>query len=239
MIQLTKLSPTFFAAGLVSALAACGAQVDGDHQGTVLARLEGTMHSAEEPGRSVEADVSIAWVIGSGGTSFVGADHVEVEGTLPSNFALSVFTPPAAETMWDWDGVKFATAYVVSNPPGEDPQEWQQWLGADMDHVLVYLPATPPADSDVAALLRGTPSPGFHLYDVHHISDAEHAARIDCRNTLPFEATLAEVIATCGGTANDDLLPSTDDLGTLLSIGIVASFGLDEFNALPAWYGLI
>ncbi len=239
MIQLTRLSPTFFVAGLCSALTACGAQVDGDHQGQVLARLQGTMHSADEPGRSVEADISVTWVIGSGGTSFVGADHVEVEGTLPSNFALSVFTPPSEDTMWDWDGVKFATAYIVSNPPGEDPQEWQGWLGADLDHVLVYLPATPPAGSDVAALLRGTPAPGFHVYDVHHVTEAERQERLGCANTLGFEASLTEVIETCGGTANDDLLPSATDLDTLLSIGVVSSFGLDEFNALPAWYGLI
>jgi hypothetical protein len=223
---------------LVLGLAACGSQVDSDHQGTVLARLAGTMHSSD-PGSSVQADVSVAWVIGSGGTSFVGADHVEVEGTLPSNFTLSVFTPPSDDMMFDWDGIKFGTAYIVSNPPGEDPQEWQRWLGAEMDHVLVYLPASPPAGSDVAALLRGTPSAGFHLYNVHHISDAEFKERIDCRNTLPFAASLTDVIETCGGTANDDLLPAPDDLNTLLSIGLVPTFGLDEFNALPAWYGLI
>lgn len=223
---------------LAVAVAACGTQVDGDHQGNVLARLQGTMHSTE-PDRSVQADVSVVWVIGSGGTSFVGADHVEVEGTLPSNFTLSVFMPPSDEMMWDWEGVRFGTAYVAANPPGEDPQAWQRWLGAEMDHVLVYLPAPPPADSNVAALLRGTPSAGFHLYRVHHITEAERQERLACRNTLGFEATLSEVFTACGGTANDDLILADDDLDTPLSIGIVPEFGLDEFNALPAWYGLI
>lgn len=232
MIQPTKVT------SLVIALAACGSQADGDHQGMVLARLEGTMH-APDPNRSVKADVSVAWVIGSGGTSFVGADHIEVEGTLPSNFTLSVFTPPTDDMMWNWDGVKFGTAYIVSNPSGEDPQEWQRWLGAEMDHVLVYLPEPPPASSDVAALLRGTPSAGFHLYNVHHITETERQQRLACRNTLPFAATLPDVFDACGGTANDDLIPTADDLKTLLSIGIVPVFGLDEFNALPAWYGLI
>ncbi len=232
MSKFSKLFP------LVLGLAACGSQVDGDHQGTVLARLEGTMHSSD-PGRSVEADVSVAWVLGSGGTSFVGADHVEVAGTLPSNFTLSVFTPPTDDMMWNWDGVKFGTAYIVSNPPGDDPQEWQRWLGAELDHVLVYVPEPPPAGSDVAALLRGTPTAGFHLYNVHHITEPERQQRLDCRNTLPFSATLPEVFEKCGGTANDDLIPATEDLDTLLSIGIVPAFGLDEFNALPAWYGLI
>lgn len=221
---------------LALALGACGSQVDGDHQGEVLARLEGTMHAAES--RSIEADVSIAWVIGSGGTSFVGADRVQVEGTLPSNFTLSVFTPPADDVLWDWDGVTFATAYLVSNPPSDDPKAWQKWLGADMDHVLVYLPAKPPAGSDVAALLRGTPEPGYHLYNVHQITEPERQQRLACWNTLS-DRSLPSVFANCGGTPNDDLIPADDDLDTLLSIEIVPQFGLDEFNALPAWYGLI
>jgi hypothetical protein len=232
MIQSSTL---FF---LVVAVAACGTQVDGDHQGEVLARLQGTMHSSA-PSESVQADVSVVWVVGSGGTSFVGADHVEVDGTLPSNFTLKVFTPPTDDMMFDWDGVKFGTAYIASNPPGEDPQAWQGWLGAEMDHVLVYLPVSPPVGSDVAALLRGTPSAGFHLYNVHQITEPERQQRLACYNTLGFGASLSQVFATCGGTANDDLIPADDDLDTQLSIDIVPQFGLDEFNALPAWYGLI
>ena len=228
----------FLVLAIPFAVAACGTQVDGDHQGNVLARLQGTMHSTE-PNRSVEADVSVVWVIGSGGTSFVGADYVEVEGTLPSNFTLSVFTPPSDEAMWDWDGVKFGTAYVAATPPGANPQEWERWLGAEMDHVLVYLPEPPPADSDVAAILRGTPSAGFHVYNVHHVTEAERQERLACETQLGTGATLSQVFATCGGTANDDLILADDDLNTPLSIGVVSEFGLDEFNALPAWFGLI
>ncbi|MDQ3365207.1 MAG: hypothetical protein M3680_07250 [Myxococcota bacterium] len=232
MINVRKLIPL-----LVLPFAACDSQVDGGHKGEVLARLEGTMH-ATEPRPSVQADVSVVWVIGSGGTAFVGADHVEVEGTLPSSFQLSVFTPPSDEQMFEWDGIRFGTAFVAATPPGEDPQTWQQWLGTDMDHVLVYLPESPPADSDVAALLRGTPSPGFHLYSVDRVTEAERQERLACRNQLDFAATLPEVFAACGGTANDDLIPLAADLDTLLSIEIVPQFGLDEFNRLPSWYGL-
>ena len=221
---------------LLISLVACDAQVDGDHQGTVLAELEGTMH-AQQTG-SVRADVSIAWVIGSGGVSFVGADHVAVEGTLPSNFQLSVFTPPADDMMFDWDGIKFGTAFIVANPPGEDPQQWQKWLGADMNHVLVYLPATPPPGSDVAAVLRGSPAPGFHIYDVRRITETERQQRLQCQTQLGIGASLDQVFTTCGGTANDDLIPSAADLDELLSIEVVSEFGLDEFNALPSWYGL-
>lgn len=216
--------------------AACDSQVDGDHQGVALATLEGVMNG--QAPASVRADVSVAWVIGSGGTSFVGADHVDVEGMLPSSFQLSVYTPPADDMMFDWNGIKFGTAYIVANPPGVDPKQWQQWLGADMNHVLVYLPQTPPPGSDVAALLRGSPEPGFHIYKVHHVTEAERQQRLACFNALG-NPSLPEVFEKCGGTANDDLIPAEADLDELLDIEIVPEFGLDEFNALPAWYGLI
>jgi hypothetical protein len=232
----TKLS-----AIMVLVIGACDAQVDSDHQGQVLATLDGTMQTTHAA-QTIEVDVSVVWVIGSGGTSFVGADKVEVQGSLPSNFSLSIFTPPTDDLMTEWDGIKFGAAFVAVSPAGVDPHEWQRWRGVENDHVLVYLPEAPPAGSDVAALLHGTTSAGFHLYDVRKLTEAERQQRLDCFNqlyhSLGHEPALAEVVDTCGGTANDDLTLAADDLDTRLSIQIVDQFGLDEFNALPSWYGL-
>lgn len=232
-----KLSPL-----VLLAAAACDAQVDGDHQGQVLATLEGTMHSATPSPSSVAIDVSVVWVIGSGGTSFVGSDKVEVEGSLPSSFSLSIFTPPTDDVMSDWDGIKFGAALVTVSPAGEDPERWQAWRGVENDRVLVYLPESPPAGSAVAGLLAGTPSAGFHVYDVKRLTEAERQQRLDCStqlfHSLGYMPSRAEIFAACGGTGSDELTLAADDLDTQLSIEIVDDFGLDEFNALPRWSGL-
>jgi hypothetical protein len=226
---------------LLLMVGACDAQVDRDHQGQVLATLEGTMQTSQSPS-SAAVDVSVVWVVGSGGTSFVGSDKVEVEGTLPSSFSLSIFTPPPDDLMTDWDGVKFGAAFIAVAPAGEDPEAWQQWRGVENDHVLIYLPQPAPAGSDVAALLHGAASTGFHLYDVRRLSEAERQQRLACFNglyqSLGREPSLPEVVDACGGTANDDLMLAAADLETQLSIDIVDEFGLDEFNMLPSWYGL-
>lgn len=223
-------------------VAACDAQVDGDHQGEVLATLEGTMHTSASTPTSIAIDVSVVWVIGSGGTSFVGSDHVEVQGSLPSNFSLSVFSPPSDDVLSDWDGIKFGAALVAVGPAGEDPTRWQAWRGVEYDRVLVYLPEAPPAGSAVAGLLHGTPTAGFHLYDVRRLTEAERQERLACGTQLYLDLgympSRAEMFAACGGDSNDDLTLAADDLDTQLSIEIIDQFGLDEFNALPMWSGL-
>src|SRR5690606_6628369 len=126
-----KLSPL-----LLLLTGACAAQVDSDHQGEVLATLEGTMQTAEST-QTVAVDVVVNWVVPSGGPSFVGADRVEVEGTLPSNFSLSIFSPPTDDQMVEWQGVEYGAAYIAVAPVGVDEQGFGHWRGADYDHVLV------------------------------------------------------------------------------------------------------
>jgi hypothetical protein len=235
-MTICKLSPLF-----LLAVAACDSQVDGEHQGQVLATLEGTMQSQAAPS-SIAIDVSVVWVIGSGGTSFVGSDKVEVEGTLPSSFSLSIFTPPTDDVMSDWDGIKFGAALVAVSPAGVDAEEWQQWRGVENDRVLIYLPEAPPAGSAVAGLLGGTPSAGFHLYDVRRLTEAERQQRLDCvtqlYHMLGYMPSRAEIFNACVGSGSDELTIAADDLETQLSIDIIDQFGLDEFNALPRWSGL-
>lgn len=226
---------------LLLAVTGCDSQVDGDHRGEVLAALEGQMHTTTTR-TTASADVSVVWTIGSGGTSFVGAETAQVDGMLPSNFTLSVFTTPSADVMSDWDGIRFGAALIAARPQGVDATAWQQWLGVDNNHVLVYLPEAPPVGSAVAGLLHGTPTSGYHVYDVRRLTEAERQQRFDCIskffNEQNREPTRAEIFSLCGGDGNDELWPSADDIDTVLDIPVVDEFGLDEFNGLPRWSGL-
>jgi hypothetical protein len=228
---------------ILVSLAACDSQVDGEHQGQVLATLEGTMQTTQSS-TSIAVDVSLAWVVPSGGPSFVGADKVEVEGMLPNAFSLSIYKPPTDDLMSELDGIKFGAAYVVVVPARQDAKNWSAWRGAETDYVLFYLPDAAPAGSEVAALLHGATTAGFHLYAARPNTEADQQARLACWNqlyqTLGREPTLAEEVDTCGGTsAKHELSLATDDLDTPLSIDIVDQFGVAEFNTLPIWQGLL
>jgi hypothetical protein len=213
-------------------LAACDAQVDADHQGTVLASLSGSMRTSE-PTTSTAAEVALVWAVPSGGISLVGGETVEVEGSLPAQFTLSIYEPPADELLTDWDGVRFGFAYIVADPAGrEDHTAWAEWLGAELDQVLVYLPEAAPAGSAVAGFLD-TPSAGFHLYDVRTLTEAERQAQFDCIEELHAQfpdrmPTRAEVYTFCGSATNE-LTPSAGGLETMLDIEIAAV----DFNDLP------
>ena len=230
-MKLTTLSMVLVAA------AGCGSQVDSDHQGEVLATLNGSMNSTEVPSPT-RASVAVVWAIGSAGTKMAGADFVDVEGSLPSNFTLDIFTPPADEFMREVDGLAFGAAFIAAVRTDQDPKLWQQWLGVENDHVLVYLPETPPKDSTLAALLHGEPTKGFHIYRRYRPTEAERDARTQCMAMTGGD--LNKIYRVCGGdNSNDDLLPTDLDVETLLSITLVIQFGLDEFNAMPRWWGLV
>jgi hypothetical protein len=233
---MTKYTPL-----LLLAVAACDAQVDSDHQGQLLASLEGDMHTSLSQ-TSTTADVSVVWTIGSGGTSFVGADKAETEGMLPNHFTLDVFTLPSDDVMKEWDNETFGAALIAAGPQGVEATDWQSWYGVDLHHVLVYVPTKPVAGGTIAGILHGTPEPGYHLYDVKRLTDAEIQQHYDCitqfLNQNHREPTPAEIHNVCGGDGHDELWPSADDLDTELDIEIVAKFGIPEFNTLPSWYGL-
>ncbi|MBA3396427.1 MAG: hypothetical protein H0T89_27600 [Deltaproteobacteria bacterium] len=218
-------------------VAACDSQVDGEHQGTVLATLTGSVRTAQ-PVATASAEVAVVWVVESGGYSLIGADTVEVEGSFPAQFQLSIFTPPSDDMLIDWEGMKFGVAYIVAGPAGNpDHTVTDSWLGAELGRVLVYLPETPPLGSAVAGFLRGTPAPGFHLYDVHRLTEAERQDRFDCISDL-FNAdnshmpTREEMYAACGGTGRDELSMAASDLATPLDIELVDRV---DFNDLPQW----
>jgi hypothetical protein len=223
-------------------LAACSSQVDGDHRGTALATLSGTV--TNRPTAPVDdAEVSVVWSYSSGEPDRIGGGSVEVEGDFPARFELSIYTPPDDLLLNDWDGVKVGVAYILANTPGVDWSDpdarfEDKVLGMDIDHLLVYVPQDVPAGSDASFVLRSTPKAGFHIYGVKRLTDAEFSARDRCagdlRNRKPNgeEPTVEEIYTTCGGFIFDDFLPLTEDLETPLSIEIVEDFNTTD---VPNW----
>lgn len=240
-LALLMVMTTKFTTLMLLATAACDPQVDGDHQGEVLALLEGNMRTSTSQTQTT-ADVSVVWTIGSGGTSFVGADNAQVQGMLPNHFTLTVFTTPTDDVMKEWDGETFGAAIIAAGPQGVDATEWQQWYGVDMNHVLVYVPAKPAAGSTIAGILHSTPEPGYHVFDVKRLTEEEIQQHYDCITQFLHdngrEPSTAEIHNLCGGDGHDELWPSADDLDTVLDIEVVDDFGIPEFNELPHWFGL-
>ncbi|MDQ3369866.1 MAG: hypothetical protein M3680_30985 [Myxococcota bacterium] len=233
-IQLTLVSSL----SLLS-LGACASQVDGGDQGTALATLSGSVQISPLAPPPPPAEVAVVWVVPSGGPSSVGADTVEVAGSFPAQFELSIYIPPTPDMLTELDGDAFGIGYIVAGEVGSpDHTDSAGWLGAELDQVLVYLPATPPAGSALSGFLRGTPAPGFHLYDVRRLTETERQARFQCISDI-FNAnpnagmpTLKQIYVDCGGSGSDELSLATGDLAAPLSIQIVDNV---DVNDLPQW----
>ena len=216
-------------------LAACASQVDSSHQGTALAKIGGSVRNTRTLPVTAGSEVVVVWQNSSGSPDLSGADSVEVEGTFPAQFTLSIYEPPANELLNDWNGVKVGVAFIVAGTPGTDysTDNGTGILGIEDDHLLVYVPAAVPAGSDAAVILRSTPAAGFHLFSVHKLTDAEKATRRTCVDGLGSGATLQQTFTTCGGFGSfDDFIPLSTDLATPLDIELVDD--LDSID-VPNW----
>jgi len=209
-------------------LVACASQVDSSHQGTALAKIEGEIRNTRtQPLTSNGAEVVAVWLADSGSGDITVAESVDVSGSFPAQFSLSIYEPPMDTLLNDLGGVKIGLAFIIAGVPGTDYSDRASaragMLGMEENHVLVYVPQDVPAGSRVSLLLRGTPTAGFHLYGVHKLTDAEREARSACIDELGPEPTLDELYSTCGGpsTSNDDLVPLATDLQTPLEINLV------------------
>lgn len=230
------MSRTLFSLVLALApLAACDSQVDGSHQGTALASIGGSVRNTRTLPVSSGSEVVVVWQNSSGSPDLSGADSVEVEGTFPAQFTLSIYEPPAPELMNDWYGVKVGVAFIIAGEPGHDFSTDSEVgiLGIEDDHLLVYVPAAVPAGSAAATLLRSTPAAGFHLYGVHKLTEAETANREACEQGLGDGASIQQIYSTCGGASHfDDFVPLGTDLATPLEIDLVDD--LDSID-VPNW----
>ena len=232
----TKLAPIVLA--LVS-LSACSAQVDADHQGEPLATISGTVSSTRSAPTS-GCEVTALWVNSSTSPDTWGADSVAVEGNFPSNFKLSIYEPPADHLLNDFEhgggAVRFGVAYLVANAPGADFDKSDGgFLGADTEHLLVYVPEDVPAGSYASYRLRSTPKAGFHLYGVYRPTEEEVQARKACAESLTSEGDqwYVDIYEKCGGYGSfDDFVPLESDLDTPLHIELVDDIEQLDF---PNW----
>lgn len=149
-----KLALVFALAPLV----ACATQ---PQEGTALAELSGQVRNERTlPITNATTDVALVWVNSSGTPDVSTTASVQVSGTAPTQFQLSIYDAPTDAFLNDWDGVKVGIAYIVAYDPA------QAMIGIDEAHVLVYVPQDVPAGSAAAGLLHSTPSAGFHVYGV-------------------------------------------------------------------------
>jgi hypothetical protein len=219
---------------LLASLAACDSQVDGDHQGTPLAQVGGSVRN-ERTQPVNDAEVVVLWQNTQGSPDLVAIDSVEVEGSFPAQFTLSIFEPPADTLLNDFNGVKVGVAYIVAGEVGTnyDSQDGAGVLGAEENHLLVYVPQGVPADSDASYILGGTPAPGFHIYHMRKLSETEQAERSSCVEGLSPDAGIPEIFESCGGFPQfDEFEPLETDLATPLDIELIDDLADLE---LPNW----
>lgn len=216
----------------ILAFAACDSQVDGDHQGTPLAQIGGSVRNTRTLPTG-DAEVAVLWHNSSGSPDIVAADSVEVEGSFPANFTLSIFEPPADALLNDFNGVKVGVAYIFAGELGADYNEdGAGILGAEDDHLLVYVPDGVPAGSDASYILHGTPTPGFHIYNMHKLTEQDQTDRQACVDVLG-DAGIPEIFEECGGFPSfDDFVPTTTDLSTPLDVELIDDLSDLE---LPNW----
>lgn len=219
---------------ILSSLAACDSQVDGDHQGTPLAQVAGSVRNTRTQPVG-DAEVVVVWHNSSGSPDLIAADSVEVEGSFPAQFTLSIYEPPAAALLNDFNGVDVGVAYIVAGQLGADynDEDGAGILGAEADHLLVYLPEAVPAGSDASYVLRGTPAAGFHVYAMHKLTEQEQLDRQACVDMLGTDPTIPELFEQCGGFQSfDDFVPTETDLATPLDVELIDDLSQLE---LPNW----
>ena len=225
-------------------LAACASQVDGDHQGEVIATMRGSL-SSTRTSPLPEPEVSLVWLKPSEMSRISGAETVEAEG-LVSQFKLSIYSPPPddiLETHAFLENRPIGMGLVVVGSTSTDFTDKTQWRGADLDHMLLYFPEAPPADSALTAFLHGPPpTAGFHLYTVKRLTEEERQQRLDCVNALPRDGMTfdwAQVYRECRGAGNDELDPAPDDLDTLLSAEVIEDGAIVKLiNDMPHPLGI-
>jgi hypothetical protein len=222
---------------LVCLVPACDSQVDGEHQGTVLATIQGSLET-HRVSPLPQPEVALVWAQASQMGKLVEAERVSAEGLFPQ-FKLSIYTPPPDDALDALDGDRFGVGLVVVGTPDTDYTARTGWKGVELQHVVMYLPAEPAEGSTLGGFLHGANTKGFHIFDVKRLTEPERQQRLACVNAIPHNGgmlTQHEIFTQCGGAGNDELTRSATDLDTLLDVAIVEDTGIvDLINSLPHW----
>lgn len=234
----------FVAASALFTFAACDAQVDGDHQGDVLATITGSLTSVRAQPLA-EPEVAIVWAKRSMMHGLSGAERVAAEGLFPQ-FQLSIHSPPPADIldqMPETEGESYGVGFVVVGTEGTDYTVRTDWYGIDYDRVVIYLPEDTRPQRGLEGLLHGSQGAGFHVYRVYRLTEDERQERLACVNRIIQEGgqgsqflPLFESYSQCGGLGNDEFYPIATDLETPFEAQIVEDADiLDLYNKTPRW----
>lgn len=211
------------------ALAACDAQTGDGYQGEPLASLHGAVENrlTETP---PDANVVLLWPDPSGsGHPFV-AETIAIDVMLPATFTLDLFTPPELlEALPFTMGVVTAATpdadfdlLFAETPDGEIHLEGTGVLGFDAQHMIVYAPEDIREGEFAAAFLHGSPTAGFHVFDMKCLSDAEKAEVDACIEALGPQPDSLRIWTECGGTSELPwFVPAPADLETELTVELV------------------
>lgn len=222
---------------LLVAVTACDAQVDGDHNGDVLATVQGTLHSARMQ-TLPDPEVAVVWAARSKMGGVVGAEPVAAEGLFP-HFQIAIYSPPPADWTDEFDGDEYGIGFVVVGTSETDFTSRSQWYGVDLARVVVYLPKATQPGSTIEGFLHGPAAAGFHIYSVKRLTEVERQERLACVNMIPHPGRMLDshdIFTNCRGAGNDELDPTPADLETVLDIEIVEDTDIvDLINSLPRW----
>ncbi len=218
-------------------LAACDAQVDGDHEGEVLASIEGALTSMRQSPLP-KPEVAVVWAKLSMMNGLVGAERVAAEGLFPQ-FRLSIYSPPPDEMLDDLDGELYGVGMVAVGTEGTDYTRRTDWRGVDFGRVVVYLPEDTKPGKTLEAFMHGPQTKGFHVYTVHRLTEEERQQRLACVNMIPPNGgmlTTYEIYSQCGGAGRDELNVAPGDLQEQFDVEVIEDADIvDLINRQPRW----
>lgn len=169
----------------------CAAQTGNDYQGEPLASLNGTLATAEGSPVS-EADISIFWGMGVGGTTVLSP-----EVAFPGTFTLELLSPPPQTALrsqivtgTDADGndtteptnTPWVCGMIIAHTKGRADAVFTEASSGNeifgiSEYAVCYLQANATAESLLAERLDNQMSAGYHLFQFVRDSEGEAAER--------------------------------------------------------------
>ncbi len=215
----------------------CGDQVDSSYPGELVATLKGVANVTGSPPTS-DAFVHLLWYRTVGGSDTTVADraHLQRDGSA-IGFTFTFYSAPERGAFNDYtEGGKHpsegrvALGYLAAMKSGfdarkqEDGGEKEPWddshiagllLGIATKHVLVYVEKDVQANTFQHYLLNGTLKAGYHLMEVHPLTDNQRQKILACQAAAANDAA----IRACGALA-DSLVEAPAGMSTLIPIEI-------------------
>jgi hypothetical protein len=202
-------SLALYALGSASAaFAACSSQVDPEYRGEPLAVISGAV-SADEVG--VDGLVPVLGWYDFGRPEDADGDatpallhEVQVEGAFPNRFTMRVYDlPPEQALAPASDGEPAAAMAMIfaadpdadwsegfgNGVPEAEGDKHPEWLaGAAINYMVLYTDGPTRADGPAARLVGEPLAKGYHLIEVHELTDEQRQERVACQNGAEVRA---------------------------------------------------